>query len=151
MRSISLKAELETVFVVTLAYITLFAMTFLFVMPTQGEYFHWLPMNISLLFLPHGVRLLSIYLFGWKALFYLLPGHIITWAYQSFMLDSEQDILLCHCLNHRKFFRRLSGVSLVDASQREPAALSLATDPDCWRTSVNWQRLGARLHLWRPA
>ena len=92
MRSISLKAELETVFFVTLAYVTLFAMTFLFVMPTQSEYFHWLPMNISLLFLPHGVRLLSIYLFGWKALFYLLPGHIITWVYQSFMLDSEQDI-----------------------------------------------------------
>ena len=40
MRSTSLKAELETVFFVTLAYVTLFAMTFLFVMPTQSEYFH---------------------------------------------------------------------------------------------------------------
>jgi hypothetical protein len=93
MRSISLKAEIEAVFVVTLAYVALFAVTFLFVMPVQGAYFHWLPMNISLLFLPHGVRLLSIYIFGWKALFYLLPGHILTWAYQSFMLGSEQDIL----------------------------------------------------------
>ena len=52
MRSISLKAERETVSVVTFAYITLFAMTFLFVMPTQGEYFHWLPMNIGLFFAP---------------------------------------------------------------------------------------------------
>ena len=54
--------------------------------------FTFLPMNISLLFLPHGVRILAIYLYGWRAALYLLPGHLATWAYLYFYLGSEQSI-----------------------------------------------------------
>jgi hypothetical protein len=49
-------------------------------------------MSISLLFLPHGVRILTAYFYGWKSIFYLLPGHVITWAYLWVALESEQDI-----------------------------------------------------------
>jgi|GEM_PF-3120151 len=38
------------------------------------------------------VRLLTIYLYGWRAIFYLLPGHLLTWSYLWFVLQSEQDI-----------------------------------------------------------
>ena len=78
--------------VVSTAYIALFALTFSVIMPVQGVIFTFLPMNISLLFLPHGVRILAIYLYGWRAALYLLPGHLATWAYLYFYLGSEQSI-----------------------------------------------------------
>lgn len=79
-------------FAVTAAYIVLFTLTFSVIMPAQSVLFTFLPMNISLLFLPHGVRILAIYLYGWRAALYLLPGHLATWAYLYFYLGSEQSI-----------------------------------------------------------
>ena len=87
-----LKAEGQIVFIVTIAYCSLFMFTFVALMPLQAVFFYWLPMNISLLFLPHGVRLLTAYFYGWKAIFYLLPGHIVTLAYLWYVLDGPQDI-----------------------------------------------------------
>lgn len=86
------KVECQIVLTVTVAYCILFLFTITVVMPLQDVFFHWLPMNISLLFLPHGVRLLTIYLYGLRAIFYLLPGHLLTWSYLWFVLQSEQDI-----------------------------------------------------------
>jgi len=79
-------------FAVTATYIVLFTFTFSVIMPAQSVLFTFLPMNISLLFLPHGVRILAIYLYGWRAALYLLPAHLATWAYLYFYLGSEQSI-----------------------------------------------------------
>ena len=79
-------------FAVSAAYIVLFTLTFSVIMPAQSVLFTFLPMNISLLFLPHGVRILAIYLYGWRAALYLLPAHLATWAYLYFYLGSEQSI-----------------------------------------------------------
>jgi len=87
------KAEAKINLIVTVAYCSLFLFTFAAVMPLQAVFLYWLPMNISLLFLPHGVRLLTVYFYGWKAIFYLLPGHLITWSYLWFVLGSEQAVL----------------------------------------------------------
>ena len=79
-------------FAVSAAYIVLFTLTFGVIMPAQSVLFTFLPMNISLLFLPHGVRILAIYLYGCRAALYLLPAHLATWAYLYFYLGSEQSI-----------------------------------------------------------
>ena len=50
-------------FAVSAAYIVLFTFTFSVIMPAQSIIFTLLPLNISLLFLPHGVRILAIYLY----------------------------------------------------------------------------------------
>lgn len=39
----------------------------------------------SLLFLPHGVRVLAFFFFGWMAVAYLLPGKLIMWAAMTFL------------------------------------------------------------------
>ena len=92
MKIAALKAEGKTTLIVSIAYCSLFLFTFAVLMPVQDVFFHWLPMSISLLFLPHGVRIMTAYFYGWKAILYLLPGHVITWAYLKFALESEQDV-----------------------------------------------------------
>ena len=92
MARLTLIAEAQTTIIVTVAYFTLFIVTFGALMPIQAQFFNWLPMSISLLFLPHGVRILAVYLYGWRAILYLFPGHLVTWGYLKVFLKSEQDI-----------------------------------------------------------
>lgn len=87
--------EGKLVSLVTFMYIAAFAITFSIFIPLQSNYIINLPMNISLLFLPHGIRIITVYLYGWKSIFYLLPGHIITWSYLWYSLQSEQHIFSC--------------------------------------------------------
>ena len=49
-------------------------------MPLQNMFFPEYPSRASLLFLPHGVRVLSAWLLGWRAIFALLPGVFIVFA-----------------------------------------------------------------------
>ncbi|MEO1109104.1 MAG: hypothetical protein AAFX90_14415 [Pseudomonadota bacterium] len=49
-------------------------------MPLQNMFFPEYPSRASLLFLPHGVRVLSAWLLGWRAIFALLPGVIAVFA-----------------------------------------------------------------------
>ncbi len=49
-------------------------------MPLQNLFFPEYPSRASLLFLPHGVRVLSAWLLGWRAIFALLPGVFIVFA-----------------------------------------------------------------------
>ncbi len=49
-------------------------------MPLQNIFFPAYPSYASLLFLPHGVRVLSAWLLGWRAIFALLPGVVIVFA-----------------------------------------------------------------------
>jgi hypothetical protein len=84
--------EAKLTFWVTIAYILLFLLTFGIIMPYQYFLLTQLPLNISLLFLPHGVRIITVYLYGWKSIFYLLPGHLVTWAYLNLFLHSKKDM-----------------------------------------------------------
>jgi hypothetical protein len=55
-------------------------LTFEVLMPLQNLFFPEYPSRASLLFLPHGVRVLSAWLLGWRAIFALLPGVFIVFA-----------------------------------------------------------------------
>ncbi|MEX0318519.1 MULTISPECIES: hypothetical protein [unclassified Ruegeria] len=65
----------------SLAYIAAFLFTFEVLMPLQNVFFPEYPSRASLLFLPHGVRVLTAWLLGWRAVFALLPGVFIVFAY----------------------------------------------------------------------
>ncbi|SDX59117.1 hypothetical protein SAMN05444358_107177 [Ruegeria halocynthiae] len=58
-------------------------------MPLQNIFFPEYPSHASLLFLPHGVRVLAAWLLGWRAIFALLPGVVIVFA-----LIGGWDVLL---------------------------------------------------------
>lgn len=63
--------------IVSVAYIVAFSLTLGFVVPLQTMLLANVPITISLLFLPHGVRILAFYFFDWKAIFYLMPASFL--------------------------------------------------------------------------
>ncbi len=71
---------IETI-LASLAYVLASILTFAVLMPLQNVFFPEYPSRASLLFLPHGVRVLSAWLLGWRAIFALLPGVFIVFAY----------------------------------------------------------------------
>lgn len=68
-------------FIASLAYIAASFFTFEVLMPLQNVFFPEYPSRASLLFLPHGVRVLSAWLLGWRAIFALLPGVFLVFAF----------------------------------------------------------------------
>ncbi len=70
----------ETIFAST-AYIIAFFLTFEALMPVQNLIFSDFVSNASLLFLPHGVRVIAAWLLGFRSIVALLPGVFITYAY----------------------------------------------------------------------
>nr|WP_321251002.1 hypothetical protein [uncultured Ruegeria sp.] len=68
-------------FYASLAYVVVSFLTFEVLMPLQNVFFPEYPSRASLLFLPHGVRVLAAWLLGWRAIFALLPGVFIVFAY----------------------------------------------------------------------
>ena len=67
--------------VVSTAYVVAFFATFELLMPVQALYFPDFPSHASLLFLPHGVRVLSAWLLGWRSVLALLPGVLLVFVY----------------------------------------------------------------------
>ncbi len=67
-------------FYASLAYVAASFLTFDVLMPLQNMFFPEFPSHASLLFLPHGVRVLAAWLLGWRAIFALLPGVFIVFA-----------------------------------------------------------------------
>ena len=65
----------------SLTYVVASFLTFEVLMPLQNIFFPEYPSRASLLFLPHGVRVLSAWLLGWRAIYALLPGVIIVFAF----------------------------------------------------------------------
>lgn len=65
--------------VVTLAYVAVFSLMEGFVGPLQQMVAPNLSQYVSLLFLPHGIRVLTLYYFGWRGVLYLIPGSLISW------------------------------------------------------------------------
>ncbi|GAA6209085.1 hypothetical protein NBRC116601_23780 [Cognatishimia sp. WU-CL00825] len=75
--------KLKSVFLETLTasavYVAAFFMTFEILMPVQAMFFPDFSSSASLLFLPHGVRVLSAWLLGWRSVYALLPGVFLTY------------------------------------------------------------------------
>ena len=56
-------------------------MTFAAVMPLQQAVMPAFGNFASLLFLPHGVRVVAAWLYGWRSLLFLAPGAVLTHSY----------------------------------------------------------------------
>lgn len=69
------------IIVVTAAYLGSFAATFGILMPLQRSVLPEFANFASLLFLPHGVRVLTAWLYGWRAIPLLTPGALTSHAY----------------------------------------------------------------------
>lgn len=66
--------------IASLAYVAASLLTFWVLMPLQNVFFPEYPSRASLLFLPHGVRVLTAWLLGWRAIPALFPGVFIVFA-----------------------------------------------------------------------
>ena len=64
---------------ISIAYVASYTLVVGFFYPLQSLIFPTFTSTISLLFLPHGVRILAAYYYGWKALILLLPSMYIMW------------------------------------------------------------------------
>lgn len=67
--------------VVSFAYLGAFAVTFGLLMPAQRLILGEFANHASIMFLPHGVRVLTAWLYGWKAMPLLTPSALLTHAY----------------------------------------------------------------------
>jgi len=65
--------------ILSLAYITSYTLTNGFIVPLQSMLLPHYTTTISLLFLPHGIRILAAYYYGWKAFFFLIPSTYLMW------------------------------------------------------------------------
>ena len=96
--------------IISLAYIVSYTVTSGLISPIQDITF---PNNrfASILFLPHGIRILAIYYYGWKALPLLLPSAYLMWFIDVYgngiPLNPIQPIIhLVCCLVSVKFASR---------------------------------------------
>ena len=71
--------------IVSVAYSVTFSLIFGFVFPLQQLLLSGISTQVGLLFLPHGVRVLTLYFYGWRGMFYLLPS-----SYLMTLLSVEQ-------------------------------------------------------------
>jgi len=73
------KDIIGTFLILSLAYITSYTLSNGLVAPLQSILFPSYTTTISLLFLPHGVKILAAYYYGWKSFFFLMPSAYIMW------------------------------------------------------------------------
>jgi hypothetical protein len=64
--------------VVSAAYIAAYMLSIYALLPFQSAYTPQLASYASLLFLPHGVRVLAAWLYGWKAIPLVAPAALLT-------------------------------------------------------------------------
>lgn len=70
--------------VISVAYIVSFSLMLGFVTPLQMAVLPELTQYVSLLFLPHGVRVLVIHYYGWRGIVYLMPSSALMWFVVEF-------------------------------------------------------------------
>ena len=80
-----MKDAFLTFLIVSVAYIVTFSLTFGFVFPLQQLLLSGISSQVGFLFLPHGVRVLTLYFYGWLGMIYLLPA-----IYLMILLSVEQ-------------------------------------------------------------
>lgn len=66
--------SIQYFFVIMLAYVLCHGLTALVITPVQQEFLSDITIFASLVYLPHGVRVLATWLWGWKAFFPLYAG-----------------------------------------------------------------------------
>ena len=66
--------------IVSLAYITSYTLTNGLIAPLQSMLLPSYTTTISLLFLPHGIRVLAAYYYGWKAFLFIIPPAYLMWG-----------------------------------------------------------------------
>jgi hypothetical protein len=74
-----MRDTLTTFVIVSFAYIISYSLTSGFVYPIQTTLLPDVSDKIGLLFLPHGVRIIAIYYYGWRAILLLLPASYLMW------------------------------------------------------------------------
>lgn len=78
--------------IVSAIYVWSYFMTVHLITPVQSAY---LPsFTMSLLFLPHGVRVLSAWIHGWRSVLYLLPGAVLCNLHFAGDRAFQSDVLL---------------------------------------------------------
>ena len=78
-----MQEHIQRFIIVSIAFVTASSLTLGFVFPLQTMLFSGSILEIGLLFLPHGVRILAFYFFGWKAILYLMPASYLFWRFQT--------------------------------------------------------------------
>ena len=69
------------ILLISSSYVLAFATTFAVVMPVQDAVLPAFGNYASLLFLPHGVRVIGAWMYGWRSLLFLAPGAVLTHSY----------------------------------------------------------------------
>ena len=69
---------------VTVAYVATYSMTNGFFTPLENILAPNIPSNVSLMFIPHGVRVLTFYFFGLWGYLYLAPVVWVMWALEVY-------------------------------------------------------------------
>ena len=86
------KDHLENFLLISVVFIVSCSLTLGFVLPLQTLLLSDSRLEIGLLFLPHGVRLLVFYFYGWKGILYLLPSSYLFMILTN-KTGAELDVL----------------------------------------------------------
>jgi len=111
--------------IASLLYLAAFFVTFSVLMPVQRLVFPQYLSFASLLFLPHGIRVLSGWLLGWRASVTLLPGVFLAFFYvagmQVFTLGRLLGIVIAVTVAPATFHvLRLLGWDMSPRADRKP-------------------------------
>jgi len=79
--------------VISAAYIVAFTLMLGLVTPLQSILLPEITQYVSLLFLPHGVRVLALHYYGWKAIIYLLPSSTLMWFVVNFGTELDASLV----------------------------------------------------------
>lgn len=77
--------------IVSVGYIAAYTMVSGFVVPLQRILLPDTSVLFSVLFLPHGIRVLAVWLLGWRGVLYVLPASYLMWAISVFGSGVELD------------------------------------------------------------
>jgi hypothetical protein len=89
-----IRAILLPVIVVSVGYVFAFAVTELTITPLQAQFLPEVTRTASLVFLPHGVRVLTAWLYGWRSIPLLAPSSFATGIYYFGIQRFTVDVVL---------------------------------------------------------
>lgn len=79
-----MKEHVQNLVIVSVFYIVAYSVTLGFIAPLQKMLLGNVSPAISLLFLPHGVRILAMYFYGWKSVLYIMPVSYLFLALSNY-------------------------------------------------------------------
>ena len=86
------KLSLSLFVIVSVSFIAAYTMVAGFILPLQKILFPNVTDMVSMMFLPHGIRVLAIWLLGWRGALYLIPSAYLMWAISVFGVGIELDV-----------------------------------------------------------